>query len=58
MYSHAPRTDFDTARKIDEALAMKQAFGLDAARKFLQLRGIDAALTERVLTAPREQLRH
>lgn len=58
MYNHAPRTDFETAKKIDEALAMKVAFGDDVARKFLQLRGIDPALAERVLTAPREQRRH
>jgi len=58
MNDHAPRTDVETAKKVDEALAMKLAFGDDVARKFLLLRGIDPELTERVLTAPREQRRH
>lgn len=53
-----PRTDMETARQVDEGIAMKRAFGDDVARKFLLLRGIDPDLTERVLTAPREQLRH
>lgn len=55
---HAPRTDMETAKQVDEGIAMKRAFGDDVARKFLLLRGIDPDLTERVLTAPREQLRH
>jgi hypothetical protein len=58
MNDHAPRTDVTTARQVDEAIAMKLAFGDDVARKFLLLRGIDPDLTERVLTAPREQRRH
>jgi hypothetical protein len=58
MNDHAPRTDIETAKKVDEAIAMKLAFGDDVARKFLLLRGIDPELAERVIKAPREQRRH
>lgn len=58
MNDHAPRTDLETAKKVDEAIAMKLAFGDDVARKFLLLRGIDPELAERIITAPREQRRH
>lgn len=57
MAEQQARTDHDTEEKIREALAMKGAFGADVARTFLKLRGIDPSLTERVLTAPKEQLR-
>lgn len=58
MTDHTPRTDLDTAKKVDEAIAMKLAFGDDVARKFLLLRGIDPELAERVISAPPEQRRH
>jgi hypothetical protein len=58
MSDFQPRTDLETAKKVDEAIAMKLAFGDDVARKFLLLRGIDPELAERVITAPREQRRH
>lgn len=58
MNDYKPRTDFETAKQVDEAIAMKLAFGDDVARKFLLLRGIDPELTERVISAPREQRRH
>lgn len=58
MNDYKPRIDLDTAQKVDEAIAMKLAFGDDVARKFLLLRGIDTELAERVLAAPREQRRH
>lgn len=58
MTDHAPRTDLETAAKVDEAFAMQRAFGDDVARKFLLLRGIDPELAERVITAPPEQRRH
>lgn len=58
MTTQHERTDFDTEAKIREALNMKYAFGDDAARTFLKLRGIDPDLTDRVLTAPPEQLRY
>ena len=58
MNDYKPRTDVETAKHVDEAIAMKLAFGDDVARKFLLLRGIDPELTERVITAPREQRRH
>lgn len=58
MNDYTPRTDIETAQKVDEAIAMKLAFGDDVARKFLLLRGIDPELAERVITAPREQRRH
>lgn len=58
MNDYKPRTDVETARQVDEAIAMKLAFGDDVARKFLLLRGIDPELTERVIAAPREQRRH
>jgi hypothetical protein len=51
------RKDHDTEEQVREALAMKGAFGVDVARTFLKLRGIEPELTERVLTAPPEQLR-
>lgn len=58
MTAQHERTDFDTEAKIREALNMKHAFGDDAARTFLKLRGIDPDLTERVLTARPEELRY
>lgn len=51
------RKDRDTEQKVSEAIAMKNAFGTDVARTFLKMRGINSELTERVLTAPPEQLR-
>jgi hypothetical protein len=36
---------------------MKNAFGDNAARTFLKLRGVNPDLAERVLTAPPSQLR-
>lgn len=58
MTAQHARTDFDTEAKIREALNMKYAFGDDAARTFLKLRGIDPDLTERVLAARPEELRY
>ena len=52
------RSDKETESKVREAIQMKQAFGDDAARTFLRLRGIDPDLAERVLTAPPSQLRN
>jgi hypothetical protein len=57
MTAQHERKDVETEAKIREALNMKHAFGDDAARKFLNLRGIDPDLTDRVLTARPEQLR-
>lgn len=51
------RIDKETETNVREAVQMKQAFGDDAARTFLRLRGIDPDLAERVLTAPPSQLR-
>lgn len=56
-YAQHERKDVETAAKIREALNMKHAFGDDAARKFLNLRGIDPDLTDRILTSRPEQLR-
>lgn len=58
MSEQYQRTDRETEAKVREALNMKYAFGDDAARTFLKLRGVDPDLTERVLTAPRTQLRN
>ncbi len=52
-----PRTDSQTEQQIREALAMKRAFGDQAAEKFLKLRDVDQALARRVLTEP-ERRRH
>lgn len=57
MTGQRERKDVETEAKIREALNMKHAFGDDAARKFLTLRGIDPDLADRVLTASPEQLR-
>jgi hypothetical protein len=57
MNEQHARTDRDTEAKVREALSMKNAFGDDAARTFLKLRGVDPDLTERVLAAPPSQLR-
>jgi hypothetical protein len=58
MAEQQARNDLDSEQKIREALAMKGAFGADVARTFLKLRGVDPAVTERVLSAPKEQLRN
>lgn len=58
MSEQIERKDTETEAKLREALTMKRAFGDDAARTFLKLRGIDPDLSERILTAPREQLRY
>jgi hypothetical protein len=57
MNAQYERNDVETETKIREALNMKHAFGDDAARTFLRLRGVDPDLTERVLTAPLSELR-
>ena len=57
MSERIERKDAVTEAQIREALTMKRAFGDDAARTFLKLRGIAPDLSERVLTARREQLR-
>lgn len=57
MSEQHERTDRETEASVREALNMKYAFGDDAARTFLKLRGVDPELSERVLTAPRSQLR-
>lgn len=57
MNAQYERNDMETEAKVREALNMKHAFGDDAARKFLALRGVDPDLTERVLTAPPTHLR-
>jgi hypothetical protein len=58
MNEQYERKDLETETKVREALHMKRAFGDDAARTFLKLRGVDPDLTERVLTAAPSQLRN
>ncbi len=58
MAEQHERKDHETEQQIREALAMKSALGSDVARTFMRMRGIKPELTERVLTAPPEQLRH
>ena len=57
MMAQHERKDVETEATIREALNMKHAFGDDAARKFLNLRGVDPDLADRVLTSRPEQLR-
>jgi hypothetical protein len=58
MNEQIERKDKETEAKVREAIAMKHAFGDDAARTFLKLRGVDPDLTERVLTADPAKLRN
>lgn len=58
MIEQHQRTDHKTETEVREALAMKRAFGLDTARTFLKLRGVNPDLAERVISATREQLRY
>jgi hypothetical protein len=58
MNEQHERKDKDTEAQVREAISMKHAFGDDAARRFLKLRGVDPDLTERVLKAPPSKLRH
>lgn len=57
MTGEHERKDVETEAKIREALNMKHAFGDDAARRFLNLRGIDPDLADRILNARPEELR-
>jgi hypothetical protein len=58
MSDEHERKDKDTEAKIREAISMKSAFGDDAARRFLKMRGVNPDLTERILKAPPSRLRH
>lgn len=58
MIEQHERTDRKTEAEVREALAMKRAFGMDAARTFLKLRDADPELVERVISSPRDQLRY
>lgn len=51
------RVDIRTAELVDVALLTKEAFGLETARRFLELREIDTALMREVLEQPRALLR-
>jgi hypothetical protein len=53
-----PRTDHKTEAEVREAMAMRRAFGLDAAREFLKLRGVDQELANRVIEAKPDRLRY
>lgn len=57
MSGLSPRKDRETAAQIDAALVLQQALGDDAARAFLAQCGVRRELTERALTAPRDQRR-
>ena len=43
------RQDHDTAAQVNEATALKRAFGSDAAERFLKLRGINDELAREAL---------
>ncbi len=43
------RQDHDTAAQINEASALKRAFGSDAAERFLKLRGINDEVAREAL---------
>lgn len=43
------RQDHETAAQVEEAAALKRAFGSDAALRFLKLRGIDDELAQDAL---------
>lgn len=58
MSKLSPRKDRETAEQINEALALQLEFGDDAARAFLDQRGVRHELTERALTAPPDQRRY
>jgi hypothetical protein len=58
MSEQHERKDKETEAKVREALTMKNAFGDDAARRFLKLRGVDPDLAERILTAKPNKLRN
>ncbi|MET0855717.1 MAG: hypothetical protein ABWY27_03115 [Telluria sp.] len=57
MSEQHERKDKETEAKVREAINMKHAFGDNAARTFLKMRGVDPDLTERVLTAEPTRLR-
>lgn len=46
------RANWLRAQQLNEALAMKRAFGLAVAVKFLQRRGVDACEAVRILAQP------
>jgi hypothetical protein len=58
MNEQQKRKDKETEAKVREAISLKYAFGDDAARKFLKLRGVDPDLAERVLAADPAELRN
>lgn len=58
MSDQHERKDKETEAKIQQAITMKSAFGDDAARRFLKMRGVNPDLAERVLKAPASRLRH
>ena len=43
------RQDHETAAQVEEAAALKRAFGSDAALRFLKLRGINDELAQEAL---------
>lgn len=43
------RQDHETAEKISDAVALRRAFGDDAAQRFLKLRGIGDELAQQAL---------